>query len=180
MRIFDDQRLGGGRIFANQVQDAPGPVYADLTVSYAVLEGVSTDLTCAYAVLQSVSADLEIAYQVAQAMAPATTVLMSGPWMGPVGQASSDFQVAANGSIDGTISITPSDGGAGGTFTPATVAISADNPVATFTYTAASPGSKTISAANNGGLSNPPTITYVAAAIQPGGAFNMWRRRGRR
>lgn len=64
------------------------------------------------------------------------------------------FIVAANGSLSAPVTITPSDG-AGGTFTPASVTLNASTPSVTFTYTAATIGAKTISVANNGGLSSP-------------------------
>ena len=95
----------------------------------------------------------------------ATAVTMSGPSGGYVGVASSVFSVAANGAITGTVIVTPSDGGGGGAFLPATVSISAATPSATFTYTPASAGTKTISATNNGGLSNPSSISYAATGI---------------
>lgn len=95
---------------------------------------------------------------------PATTVLLSGPSSGVVGVASAVFTVGANGSITGTNTVTPSDSGAGGAFTPTSVDISDAVPTATFTYTAASAGAKTISVTNSGGLSNPSSITYTATA----------------
>lgn len=101
--------------------------------------------------------------------AAATAVTMTGPTTGTVGSASSNFTVGANGVITGTVIVTPSDGGAGGTFTPTTVSISSGSPTGTFTYTAASTGAKTVSVTNNGGLSNPSSITFTASsgAVSP-------------
>ena len=96
---------------------------------------------------------------------PATAVTMTGPASGRVSAASTNFTVGANGTITGTIVVTPSDSAGGGTFTPTTVSISAATPTATFTYTAASVGAKTISATNNGGLTNPSNITYTPFAF---------------
>jgi hypothetical protein len=95
---------------------------------------------------------------------PATAVTMTGASSGTVGVASTNFTVGANGAITGTVVVTPSDGGAGGTFTPTTVSISSGSPTGTFTYTAASTGAKTISVTNDGGLTNPSNITYTASA----------------
>ena len=97
---------------------------------------------------------------------PATAITLSGPSSGTVGVASTNFTVGANGTITGTITVTPSDGGDGGTFSPTTVAISAGTPTATFTYTAANAGSPTatITVTNNGGLTNPAGIAYTATA----------------
>jgi hypothetical protein len=94
----------------------------------------------------------------------ATAVTMSGPTSGTAGVASTNFTIGANGDITGTVIVTPSDSGAGGTFTPTTVSISSGSPTGTFTYTAASSGSKTISVTNNGSLSNPSNITFVASS----------------
>lgn len=93
----------------------------------------------------------------------ATAVTMSGPSSGTVGAASTNFTVGANGTITGAVVVTPSDGGAGGTFSPTTVSISSGTPTATFAYTPASSGAKTISVTNNGGLTNPSNITYTAS-----------------
>jgi lysophospholipase L1-like esterase len=100
----------------------------------------------------------------AAAATGATAVTLTGPTSGTVGVASSAFTVGANGTITGTVVLTPSDGGAGGTFAPTSVSISSGTPTATFTYTASSAGGKTISVANDGALSNPSSITYTAAA----------------
>lgn len=93
----------------------------------------------------------------------ATAVTMSGPTSGTVGTPSTNFTVGANGTISGTVVVTPSDGGAGGTFNPTSVSISSGTPTATFTYTASSSGAKTISVTNNGSLTNPSNITYTAS-----------------
>jgi hypothetical protein len=94
----------------------------------------------------------------------ATATTLTGPTSGVVGTASAAFTVGADGPITGTVTVTPSDGGAGGTFSPTSVAISSASPTATFTYTASSAGAKTISVTNNGGLSNPSSIDYTAAS----------------
>lgn len=101
------------------------------------------------------------------AVAAATAVTMTGPSTGATGVASSNFSVGVSpvgGTITGTLVVTPSDGGAGGTFTPATVSLTTGSPTGTFTYTPASVGAKTISATNGGGLSNPSSLTYTATA----------------
>ena len=97
---------------------------------------------------------------------PATAITLSGPSSGTVGVASSNFTAGANGTITGTVTVTPSDGGDGGTFAPTSVAISSGTPTATFTYTAASAGSPTatITVTNNGSLTNPAGIAYTATA----------------
>lgn len=115
-------------------------------------------------------------YNISQAVgatAVAAAVTMSGPTSGVVSVASSNFTIGVSpigGSISGTVTVTPADGGAGGTFTPTSVNLTDGTPSATFTYTPASTGSKTISVTNNGGLTNPSNIAYTsnASATAPG------------
>jgi hypothetical protein len=89
---------------------------------------------------------------------------MTGPSSGTNGVASTNFTIGANGTITGTVIVTPSDSSGGGTFTPTTVSISSGTPTATFTYTPGSTGVKTISVTNNGGLTNPSNISYTSNA----------------
>lgn len=97
-----------------------------------------------------------------------TAVTLTGPTSGTVGQASSNFTVGTDNPVQsGSVVVTPSDGGSGGTFTPATVTLTPSVATATFTYTAATSGTKTISVTNNGGLSNPSNISYTASAPAP-------------
>jgi hypothetical protein len=102
----------------------------------------------------------------APAGSPATGVTLSGPTGGTVGVASTNFTVGVTpvgGTITGTVVVTPSDSAGGSTFTPATVSLTTASPTATFTCTAAWAGTKTISVTNNGGLTNPANLSYVAA-----------------
>lgn len=96
--------------------------------------------------------------------AAATAVTLSGPTSGAAGAASGNFTVSVNGSLSSPVTVTFSDGGAGGTFTPSSVTLDSSTPSATATYTAASGGAKTISVTNSGGLTNPSSITYTATA----------------
>ena len=98
--------------------------------------------------------------------AGATAITLTGPSSGTVGSPSTNFTVGANGTITGTITVTPNDGGDGGTFSPTSVAISAASPTAIFTYTAANAGSPTatVNVTNDGGLTNPAGIAYSATA----------------
>jgi hypothetical protein len=103
--------------------------------------------------------------------ASASAITMAGPTSGVVSVASSNFTVGVSpvgGTIMGTVVITPSDSGAGGTFSPSSASLTSAQPTATFSYTPTSTGAKTISVANNGSLSNPVAITYnVTAAATP-------------
>lgn len=107
---------------------------------------------------------------------PATAITYSGPATGVVGAASTNFTAAANGTLPVSVDVTPSDGGAGGTFTPSTVTLTPGATSATFTYTGASTGAKTLSFANNGGLTNSPaslSFTVNAAATAPGAPTSL-------
>lgn len=97
---------------------------------------------------------------------PLPTYSLSGPASGGVGIASGNFTVdmATTPILSGTVVVTPSDGGGGGTFTPTTVSLTTAAHTATFTYTAASSGAKSISVTNDRGLSDPGSLTYTAAA----------------
>lgn len=100
---------------------------------------------------------------VQQPPATAITLTAPSPASGYAGAPSSNWTVGANGSLSGSITVTPSDGGAGGAFSPTSVSISAGAPSATFTYT---PGITrntpvTITVTNTGGLTNPSGILYT-------------------
>jgi hypothetical protein len=90
-----------------------------------------------------------------------TGYLFSGPSTSTVGAASGQFtvQLFSGGIISGSMTVTPHDGGAGGTFTPSSVMLTTASPSATFTYTAATAGAKTISVTNDSGLTDPANLT---------------------
>ena len=96
----------------------------------------------------------------------ATTYIFSGPSSGTVAAASTPFSVhlLSGQTVPAPVTVTPHDGGAGGTFTPVTVNLTTAAPSATFTYTPASAGAKTISVTNNRGLTDPANLTYTATA----------------
>jgi len=98
----------------------------------------------------------------------ASAYTFSGPSSGTVGIESTNFTVElpVGGAVLGTVTITPADGGDGGTFTPSTVGLTTTEPSATFTYTPASYGDKTLVVSNNGGMTNPSNIVY-AASVSP-------------
>lgn len=91
-----------------------------------------------------------------------TTLTLSGPSSGVVNAASAAFTVAVSGPVAADIVVTPSSGGGGGSFAPATVTLTAGAPSATFTYTPATAGAKTISVTNNQGLANPASLAFAA------------------
>jgi hypothetical protein len=92
---------------------------------------------------------------------PATTYLVSGPTSGAYG-ASAVFTVSLpmSTTVSDPVTVTPTDG-AGGIFTPSSVILSTGVPSATFSYTPAAYGSRTISFTNNGGLMNPSAMPFT-------------------
>ncbi len=101
------------------------------------------------------------------ATVPATGTTLTGPSTGSVGVASSNFTVGVTpvgGAITGTLVVTPSSGGAGGTFTPSTVSLTTGSPTATFTYTPAIASVQSISITDSGGLTDATPITHTVTA----------------
>lgn len=96
----------------------------------------------------------------------ATTYSFTGPASGDAGLPSTNFIVSLPGgsTVPVPVTITPDDAGDGGTFTPSSVVVSTGAPSATFTYTAASPGTKTLSVTNDGGLTDPAPLSYLASS----------------
>ena len=98
---------------------------------------------------------------------PATTFTLTppSPAAGAVQQPSGPFTVAlpAGTMVHSPVTITPGDD-RGGTFTPARVCLSNDQPQATFTYTPCTAGTGTISCLNDGGLDAPARVTYTVQA----------------
>lgn len=102
-----------------------------------------------------------------------------GPVLGRESVQSSDFYASLSGDLSGTVVVTPSDGGAGGTFSPSTVSLSTGSPTGTFRYTPpAGAATRTISTTNDGGLSNPASISFVVqSANAPKNPNNLFRTR---
>lgn len=93
----------------------------------------------------------------------ATAVTLAGPTSGTAGVASSNFTVSTDSPIaSGTVTVTPSDDGNGGTFTPSSVQLSSSVATAVFTYTAAAAGTYLISVSNDASLASPTPISFTA------------------
>jgi hypothetical protein len=92
---------------------------------------------------------------------------LSGPASGTVGSASTPFTVASSDVHSGTVTITPHDGGKGGTFTPATVQLTPAAPSATFNYTPAQEGAIAINTTNNSGYVDPAALSYTSQPFNP-------------
>lgn len=135
-----------------------GSVQGDAKIGiqiFMVFKGVSPDELATYLGSDPYAALFEAV--------TATQTTLSGPTSGQTGVASTAFTVGANGTIVGTVTITPSAGD--GTFSPTSVTISSASPTATFTYTPASAGVKTISISDDGGLTDAASLTYTASSV---------------
>jgi hypothetical protein len=104
---------------------------------------------------------------VASAPAPVTAYTFTGPTSCTVGVPCAGFLATLGpGTLAGTAVITPSSGSGGGTFSPATDSVTNGSRSTSFTYTASSPGTKTISTTNNAGLTNPSALSVIATTDQ--------------
>lgn len=137
-----------------------GPI-TDSSITAAGYAGIYARDSRQFGVADVASLDDFVA---ATAAGPATALTLTGPTTGTVGTASSNFTVAANGSLSANVTVTPSSGGGGGTFSPATLTLTSAATSGTFTYTATTTGAKTISVTNSGSLANPSAVTFTASA----------------
>jgi len=89
---------------------------------------------------------------------------LAGPANG-YAKATASFTVVAPAPLYGTVTVTPSDNGAGGKFTPTTLTLASTGSTipATFVYTpsATALGPVQLSATNSAGLTNPAAFTYT-------------------
>jgi plastocyanin len=93
---------------------------------------------------------------------------VTGPSTGVALAASTNFTVTGY-NLTGPVIVTPASDDPGGSFTPATVTINVGDAVKTYTYTPdGSVGTHTISFTNNGGLTNPASLTYEVTAAGGG------------
>ncbi len=156
--ISPGQNYGSAKVLDTAIVGITGSV---IEISDLVVWGEElSDADCAALSDNGIRATLD--------SAAATATTLSGPSSGTTGVASSNFTVGANGTITGTVTVTPGDSAAGGTFTPTSVAISSGTPTATFTYTPASTGVKTISISDDGGLTDATPLGYTSNAAATG------------
>lgn len=153
--------------------DGPLTVPSGLILCWANDQDYSTNAITATARSTRVTGSTPMNTALGGSAATATT--LSGPSSGTTGVASTNFTVGANGTITGTVVVTPGDASNGGTFTPTTVSISSGTPTGTFTYTPASTGAKTISISDNGGLTDATPLSYTSnAAVTKGATLTLY------
>lgn len=92
-------------------------------------------------------------------VAAAEYYTLAGPSTATTGIQSDPFTVELGpGSLDNPDTITPDDGGAGGTFSVVSVVLTNTGRIATFRYTRETAGTITISVTDSGSLTDPPPI----------------------
>lgn len=93
---------------------------------------------------------------------------LDGPSTALTGVLSDYFTLTlGDGVLASPVTITPSDGGAGGTFDFTTVILTDGTRVGYFRYTPAAPGTITISVTNDGGLADPDSIILAVSDPVP-------------
>lgn len=139
----------------------PAVVYRDANPPPLVVSGVTRSSGLR---LRSPSgadnADLQVRdFKVTDLSPPATRYNWTGPATGTLGSLSTPFTIQPDGPSTGTI--TPSDGGAGGVFSPSSVTWSDDALPRTVRYAAGS-ASATLSLTGTRLTVNPPTLAFTA------------------
>ncbi|MES2224365.1 MAG: GDSL-type esterase/lipase family protein [Patescibacteria group bacterium] len=145
----------------------------DIDTGITVLSSSVTDSTASlqqggrvgfFAANGSVSLDDFTDYNYVEAV-PATSYALAGPTTAFVNEATSSFTVTPDGTYTGTI--TPSDNGAGGSFSPTSLTFSNSSDSQTFTYTPTSFGSKTITTVSSPALTNPSSLHVNVLTTYP-------------
>jgi hypothetical protein len=115
-----------------------------------------------------------VEYMPGQADAPASgdasLIYLVTPTAGQTGVASEAFTYSLDGAPPtGTVTCTQfvKSGGAGAFLPGPTSSLSGSSPTASFTFTPAAAGTYVIGITNDGGLINPPDVTYVATDVAP-------------
>lgn len=142
---------------AVQVSSAKGTVIA--TQELSGLTGLSVPTGFAYAL------DAAGSYPMGSIYIPTTDYTMTGASTATAGAALTLTLTPNNDGPTGDVTVTLSDGDAGGTFSANAVTFSGCTKTAqTVTYTPKAAGTVTISATNNGTLTNPGSLSVTVAA----------------
>ena len=94
---------------------------------------------------------------------PATTYTITGPSTGVLNTESAVFSVRMNGTFSGAVTVTPSGGG----LTTPIVLHFSNSPTQFFTITPSSVGTISLTASNDGALSDPSPLAYLAYNTMP-------------
>ncbi len=96
---------------------------------------------------------LEVAYHIEDPFA--ANIFITGSSTATIAAPLAFYTINADGYLASPITVTPTDGGAGGTFTPATLTFNSSVISGTVAYTAAAAGTVDVTTTNTGGLNNP-------------------------
>lgn len=128
------------------------------TSQLSALTGITVPEGFAYAL------DAAKAYPVGSIYIPSTDYTLTGATTATAGTALTLTLTPDNDGPGANTTVTLSDGNAGGTFSADTVTFNGcTNTARTVTYTPKAAGTITISATNDGGLSNPASLNVVVA-----------------
>ena len=161
---------GGGSVPPSAVSNCTLRTYDHAFDIFGLFDS-NADITPAGSYTETATFSSGVAYPnaVIASFAPvstaATSYTLMGPMSGDILAESTDFTVTPVGGTS-TATITPDDGGTGGTFTPANVTFSGAG-AQTFAYTPAVFGPITISTTNSSTLTNPSPLTYTSEPFGP-------------
>lgn len=172
---------GGSAITGYTATCSPGGSTASGAASPLVVTGLTNGIgyTCTVTATNSFGASpASGASNSATPFAPATSFTFTGPSGGALNTASGAFTVTPNATYTGTITVTPSGGGLA---TPVVLTFSSSSAAQTFTVTPTATGPVTLTASNNGSLSNasplsyntPPDAPTVGAATAGNGSISL-------
>jgi hypothetical protein len=97
--------------------------------------------------------------------APSLTLTAPAPASGLNGIQSGNF-IAAGSNLTGSVTVTPASTKAG-TFSPSSVIVAPGDASKTFRLTPSELGVHSVSVTNNGGITNPPAVSYTSNAPPP-------------
>lgn len=128
----------------------------DSAISSAGVVGIMTNGDTGH----SSTTGIHVDYTIVRGTAAGSALVPFGPASAP-NLVASTYRVIADGAVTGTVVVTPTDGGAGGSFSPSTYSLSETNPVAEFTYTPATAGPTTLTFTGDNAWTVDKSITVV-------------------
>jgi parallel beta-helix repeat protein len=135
-----------------------------------ILTGLTNGISYTFTVKASNSVGSSVASVASNSVTPkapvATGFTFTGPTSGSVNSASSNFTVTPNNSYTGTITITPTGTGSAG-LSAKVLSFSNSSTAQNFTIVPTVAGNITLTATNNGTLTNPSNLTYTVNAVLP-------------
>jgi parallel beta-helix repeat protein len=134
------------------------------------ITGLNNGTSYTFTVKATNSVGTSVASKASNSVTPkaltATTFTFTGPSSGSLNSASTIFTVTPNNLYTGTITITPTGTGCAG-ISSKVLTFSNSSAAQTYTITPTVAGNITLTATNNGSLTNPGNLTYSATALVP-------------